>query len=67
MEQLYDTIFDSLSEEGYLETDGQGYWWIYEGKYNVIPKSTFKKIIEKKLVFAKRIDDEATCYYKQSK
>ena len=64
MTQLYYTIFDSLSdEENYLETDGEGYWWIDNGKYQEVPENIFKTFMGQKIVHPKRIDDETTCYY----
>ena len=64
MNQLYYTIFDSLSQEGnYLETDGEGYWWIDNGKYQEVSKNIFQTFIAQKILYSKRIDDETTCYY----
>lgn len=63
MEGIFNTILISLSKGNFLETDGITYWWIDEGKYNIISDQIFKDFITKKLVYSKRIDDETTYYY----
>lgn len=65
--ELISTILASLSKGNFLETDGTTYWWVDEGKYNVIYAKTFQALISKKLIYPKRIDDETTCYYMQGK
>lgn len=61
--KLQDTIINSLLNGGFLETDGNTYWWIDAEKYTVIKKPMFLNLIQKKIVYAKRIDDDTTCYY----
>ena len=63
MEEIFDDILASLSKNNFLETDGVAYWWVDGGNYRQIPKNTFNRFINKKLVYPKRIDDETTCYY----
>ena len=63
METGHYTILTSLINGGFLETDGESFWWISEGKYTVIKKSMFTNFIQKKIVYPKRIDDDTTLYY----
>ena len=63
MGEVYNTILDSLSNGGYLETDGVFHWWVNDGEYNVIDKEIFMEFIKHKIVYGKRIDDDTTCYY----
>lgn len=63
MEGVFQTILASLYKDSFLETDGVVYWWVNEGGYKEISEKTFKSFIQQKLVRAKKIDDETTCYY----
>ena len=61
--EVFNNILNGLSKGDFLETDGITYWWVNDGSYKEISIKTFKKFIEKKLVYSQRVDDETTCYY----
>jgi len=63
MEIGHYTILTSLLNDGFLETDGETYWWVHDGRYDVIIKRIFSNFIQKKIVYPKRINDDTTCYY----